>query len=70
MDQAKGYDPSFTEVILPIRQQMYMKLVKIVNDFPKAKKWYPLLFWLDEKGYVIDILPLEMWRKEQEKKES
>jgi len=58
------------EVVLPIKQDMYMKLVKIVNDNPKKQHWYPFVFWLDAKGYVTDIIPLRIIKeREREEKE-
>ena len=56
-----------TDAILPIQPDTYAWLVKLVNRNIRKRHWYPLIFTLDEKQYVIDIYPHNYERNEKGK---
>lgn len=58
------------QAVLPIKTPMYNKLVDIVNYNPREQRWYPLVFWLDEKGYVTDLLPYKTYKKRKAEEET
>lgn len=56
------------DVVLPIKEtEIYVRLISNLNKNPTKQRWYPMIFWLDEKGYVTDFMPYRLWKERKEK---
>jgi hypothetical protein len=57
------------ELTLPLNPDIYTLLTSIAS-FLNQQKDLPYVMTIDEKNYVIDILPKRVWLERQEKKEN
>ena len=55
-----------TELTLALKPETY-NLLSTIAAMPK--KPLPFVFTIDEKGYVLDVIPYEMWEKRKERED-